>query len=666
MSDREPDPEVSVGLSELADDLPSQLRWRCTRLRDASNADRRHDEALHLLQDTVLALAGLAFADYRSRANMPSLKVEVRLMRWRQGTPWLTDYAQLLYDALNATPEPRLLPRGELKAVHFQEAARLKAILPALELAAASRAAFARPAVEDALEKRPRPISFKETLDTLVEFRNKAYAHIDRTQLDHVDDYLELVTPILIATAAEFLRTDPVATVLRNLRTARVISVDSWSPSVTKLEVRIGGRDGELRRLIAPEPAAEWESGQSVVLPRAADEDAAVRRYFDLTAAEDPPPPIADELVEDAVEHGRLSDALTALEAFLVETRFPADLDPRVVDDVIVMVLEQYKATADTRDYVLLQRAARLLDHQSGRLPPRITKDIEYFVSVTVERPPDGAGLRMDEQALIAQLDAKTLSARCAAIATLGLERSAGARVRLEEIASSDDRRAARKAAIYALSAIGDAASWTVVRAVASEDRHDPELAAHAFNALGGFATSDNARFLLSYISEGPVFPCTCSAAAAVARLAEEAPETVRAEASLLLDLIRNGPDPYTRGCLVFALSALGDKAMALELQSKLSTELNPFVAEDLCFALGRIGDEKAVPVLAELLEGGTPARDDPVVQRQAILALGRIGSAETERVLSEYRPAPDFLFLTRALRQEPDRNPPGPKPDPL
>jgi hypothetical protein len=150
-----------VGSPDLAKDLPPPLRRRYMRVSNASNQDRRHDEALHLLQDTVLALASLAFADYRTRAAKPSLQVEVRLMRWRQGTPWLTDYAELLYEALNATPEPRLLPKNELRSLRFQEAARLQAILPALELAAESRSALAGPAVERALEARVEPITFK-------------------------------------------------------------------------------------------------------------------------------------------------------------------------------------------------------------------------------------------------------------------------------------------------------------------------------------------------------------------------------------------------------------------------------------------------------------------------------------------------------------------------
>ncbi len=642
-----------MGVSNLTRDLPAPLRRRYLRLSDAKNLDRRHDEALHLLQDSVLWLASLAFADYRARAPMPSLEVETRLMRWRQGTPWLSDYGELLYEALNATPEPRLLPRTTLRSLRFQEAARLKAILPALELAAASRAALARPAVERALSGRIQPLPFREMLNTLIDFRNKAYAHIDRTQLDHADDYLRVVTPILVSTAEEFLQTALIADVLRDLRPGRIVSVETWpSGDEAELEVRVDDRDDESLRLTVSCSNDRWSEDEYVLLSRASGSYEVVERYFNLIADRSAPPPLANELVEDAVEHSRYHDALTALEAFLLKTNCPAEVDPRVIDDVVVMVLEQYKGTADTRDYVLLQRAARLLDHLSGALPPRITKDIEYFVSVTVERPPADAKLRGDDTDLIAQLNARSLAERCAAISALGLRQSAKARIHLERIASADDRRAARKAAVYALSAIGDPASWEVVRSVAAEDRHDPELAAHAFNALGGFATTDNARFLLWYISEGPVFPCTCSAASAVARLAAEAPAAVRDETGLLLDLIRHGPDPYTRGCLVFALSALGDDAVLEQLQEELTNEASPFVAEDLCFALGRIGGDDAVPILAEVLTGGTPARDDPVVQRQAILALQRIGSDMAHQALADHHRPSEFIFVERALRQ--------------
>lgn len=42
--------------------LPRRLRHRAQRMEHV--LDRQHDEALHLMQDALLYLAGLAFADY--------------------------------------------------------------------------------------------------------------------------------------------------------------------------------------------------------------------------------------------------------------------------------------------------------------------------------------------------------------------------------------------------------------------------------------------------------------------------------------------------------------------------------------------------------------------------------------------------------------------------
>src|SRR5215218_6562673 len=75
---------------DRAHPLPLPLRQRAHRMERAVNLDRRHDEALHLIQDTVLYLASLAFADYRARATVPTLGTEELLLRWNHA--WFEDY----------------------------------------------------------------------------------------------------------------------------------------------------------------------------------------------------------------------------------------------------------------------------------------------------------------------------------------------------------------------------------------------------------------------------------------------------------------------------------------------------------------------------------------------------------------------------------------------
>ncbi|HKG38391.1 MAG TPA: HEAT repeat domain-containing protein [Conexibacter sp.] len=633
--------------------LPRRLQRRMQRMEQAHNLDRQHDEALHLMQDTLLYLASLAFADYRARAPTPSFEVERMLLRWKHA--WLGDYGELLLHALRATPSPLLTSR-ERRAMRFPAAARLRTAMRGLDAAVRGCATRAAPIVDEMLLGESSAIGFNEMRATLTGFRNKAYAHVDRTHWDRLDDYLAVVAPLLVSAADELVNNPLVRRMLGALHPATIVAVGPLDDDgCASVNARLD--DGVELGLVADErrfPDSLAPGRFLLLAPDTVGGFAVHGAFWSLLENDDVPTPLANEVVGSALACDELEPALRALEAFLLTERPDVDpnVDPKLVDTAIVLVLEHYKTTCEPPYHEWVGRLDGLLDHQSSALPDRLTEDVEYFTAITVERPIDGGPSKASEAALLAKLASPRRVLRCVAADAIGYLDTPTARLALEQAASCDPRRAVRKHALYGLARMAKPESWDVVTGIVRCERNDPELAAHALNALGAFQTAETVAFLFGFLRTGMVYPCMCAAASSVAALALNAPETLVGHKQELLELIAATEDAYTRGCLVFVLSSVGDADDVAVLLQLVGDDRRAYVQEDLCLTLGMIGDDRAVPFLAHVLCREEAVHADCVVQRQAVLALRRIDTSMGQDDLQRYDPPQGFPIIVRALNE--------------
>jgi predicted NBD/HSP70 family sugar kinase len=189
----------------LIDRLPRRLGERAWKVYESPNVERRHHEALLLLQESVLHLASLAFAAYRrSHLSDPNELVEQILLRYDQ--PWTRDYAELLRQSLAASSSPRLL---ETRKVSLRTAAQLARSVEVLGHAIHTSDRPTSLRVGPLLDHEFRQggsqvLKWDAFLNLVVDYRN-GVAHADRTKWTDVSDFYEQFAPLLESVAIEFL-----------------------------------------------------------------------------------------------------------------------------------------------------------------------------------------------------------------------------------------------------------------------------------------------------------------------------------------------------------------------------------------------------------------------------------------------------------------------------
>ena len=210
----------------------------------------------------------------------------------------------------------------------------------------------------------------------------------------------------------------------------------------------------------------------------------------------------------------------------------------------------------------------------------------------------------------------------------------------LERLVREEPRSELRKHALLAIGRIGAPGAFDLLRDTAMEHRRHPAVATFALRALSGRPTANAANFLADYLASGAPYACLNAAAWSLAEIFNDSPHLAEPSIDRLLDHIRTLDDPYTRGCLMFALAMTRRRDVAsriVDAMRSFGDPVDPYVLEDACLAVGLLADPETLPFLTACAQ---PEQPDPLVRRQAIVALRRLDTPDAHRVVLELPPA--------------------------
>jgi PBS lyase HEAT-like repeat len=635
--------------------LPSPLRNRAkAAFNPKADPVRKTYHLLLLQQETALYLAGLALAEYRGTAREPALQAEMEIASLASGRhATYSMYTRLLLRCIDATGPSSLMSR--LRHAPFYDARRIAALL---REASQHRRWITRrvwQTIEQIEKRNRRPISFEHYLQSVGTFRNRAFAHTDWHGHDDADDFFEAALPVLQVAATELLRHPEVTAVFDGLRPATVVTALDGEPHGYRVRLADNGREPRDACVSAREHSYTSSAQVLVRCPPGVDPTIA-GPYWELGDGMTPLHPDVETTVDAILQREGPAQALAALRGF-AEYAKKEWLPPRLVDDVVVSALEEFKYNGDNEDHAIPGNVLALLEYTSPQLPPRIIFDTERFELVTVRYPPPKRGRRAPAD-LVRKARSDSVASRREAAAEMGFTSDSTTLAELEKLAGRGERREVRKSALLSLAArkgrgMSEQHVAQLMAVALNEHRSDPEIACCAMIGLASVDDERTVDFLIDYVQSQAPYACTDTAAWALASIAERHPERVlhRREELLVIAERRNG-DPYTRGTILHCLGKLGDADAAPRIGALIRPGEDPFVVEDACAALAALNDPRGVEPLIAVLEAA--ARDetsyDLCVQREAIRSLGALCDPRAQEALAQYELPEGCRFVGRVL----------------
>lgn len=286
-------------------------------------------------------------------------------------------------------------------------------------------------------------------------------------------------------------------------------------------------------------------------------------------------------------------------------------IDASEVDDVIIQVVDAWKYGGEF-NYDLLYCMQAIADRRSPYLPSRIMENIEYLLRKYVRESPTELS-DINEDTLLAYLDAEDEDLQVDAIWTLGQQRNKNAAPRL--IRKLEDASAKIKEQIViSLGRISDVSAIQPLVAI-MQNIYEPDwLRAYAANALGAIGSPEAIPALIAYMDDLTA-PYRDSAAWAIERIKDP-----RAKEILVQALFRES-DQYTLGTTLYALGELGATDATNTIITWLQRITNPYVIEDAVYALGKLGGEPSIRELIRQL-----SNVDAIVRMRAANSLALVG----------------------------------------
>jgi HEAT repeat protein len=636
---RDPRSEGPVMAEPTHENLPTKPRKRLLAVEATTDEHKLFHESLGLIYDTTIYLASIALSEYRSQPDRPVLEVE-RLLARRH--PNLTEHIRLFRTATKHT-DGTLCSLREASEMQFESAPKLDAAMKAAQYAREAEGSVMGKLFERERDKVPAQYDLDRFFRVIQDVRNRGHGHQEESGFDMLDDFYRIVSPLLRDAALELLEHSDVKRVLSGWYSAMVANEPRAGD--TYLDVRPFGNNVPTTSVAVREQTAEH--GAKVLVHDRPDGGPELRGRF-LALNEDPrPAPLVDEALTVAIEAARYTDAVEATaKDFLNRDVAPS---PEVVDDLLVMVLEDFKLTTAPLDVdVLVGRLDHLLDRHSDQLPSRVIGDIDYFASLSAHAR--GYPHRKGSPSQLVQLAWHgTREERGAAIATLGSLGDPAHSRELARIVKEEPRSELRKHALLAIGRIGAEDAFGFLCETAEDHRYHPGVASFALRALSGQPTADAVAFLTGYLGCEAPYACLNAAAWSLATIFTTTSQLAAPAVERLLSHIRTLADPYTRGCLMYALALAGAPGVARQIVATVWPEgfdaADPYVLEDACLAVGLLRDPEAVPFLTACAQ---PDQPDPVVRRQSIVALGRLDTPAADEVLKKL-PAASEPYVRRA-----------------
>jgi len=309
----------------------------------------------------------------------------------------------------------------------------------------------------------------------------------------------------------------------------------------------------------------------------------------------------------DIVAFIKKSDLLLASECIHASTY----VDPSIVDGAIVQAVTEFKFGTEPFNYTLIFSLKRIGDRRSENLSQRVIDDMthwcEKFAATT---PRTLVGMNTEELLkIVKEVDRPYILPD--AIWTLGVRQEVRAVNSLIDILL-DRKSPFRADAARALGRIKDKRATAALLSFLNSS--DPkQLRPFIFMALGSIADPASYQQIIDYLSNINN-PYRETAAWALVGIADDS------IADFLIANLRKGT-PYARANFVFLLGYFKIKKGLTELINLMMTEHDPFVREDIAFALGEYRDKSAVEALLFRLDD-----QDSLVRVRVAEALGKLG----------------------------------------
>lgn len=324
----------------------------------------------------------------------------------------------------------------------------------------------------------------------------------------------------------------------------------------------------------------------------------------------------SSELIELCRRHGNYKLAALCIE-------HAEAVSPELVDDVALDVLDDFKF-GDAFDYEQILTLKTMLPRRSAAFPARVLSDIEYW-SEKYGRSIPRELVTLSERELILLARSGSRFERLNAVWTLGRRVSIEAVTLLEELATAGTDDDLREQSVVALGRILPETSFNLFVDIAKSKTESRWLRSYAVHGLGGYPIREAVDLLLSFLSD----PELCDDAAwALSLVASKSPEAIADVVGDLVTVLYTPElDRYTKGCLLFILGCGRFDAVASQVVEYLSSETDPYILEDGCYALGQICDSGSASFLAEV----AATHEDIVVVRHANRALARVAEGPSE-----------------------------------
>lgn len=645
--------------------LPADLRARAkeafgSRMPQSGKWVAKTYNTVLLLQEGILYLAGLAIAEYRGIAGAPDLEAEMGIASLG-ARPSLEKYSSVLRPCIEATGERSAM--RPLLAAEFTKIHRLTALIELAETQPERIQEFLDVKAEELSQGEPP--GFDDFLLLVSRFRNRGFAHSDWHRLDTARDFFLIASSVLGEVAEEFV-THPAVTCAWNTLRPATVTLVSREESGLSYSVRVIDDDCELEALqengVSADPLscplARYRVLDRVLVREGAEgeQPAVIGDHRELRQGMRSLSPQIEHVVYAilADDDKGPGEALGALHRFAEIARRDQQLRkewmlPSLVDDIVVSALQHFKFNGENDDEGIPKRAFSLLEFTSKDLPRRILRDADRFEGVAVRYPKERQ--KVGKGSTIKEAMQGSLEERRRNIRNMGFRKDEDSFQMLTQLTLLGERRALRIEALLALGKRKDPRSTDVLIEAAREHRRDPKIASCALIALASVSDGESVEFLVKFVTSEASYACTDAAAWALAARASEDPAVVSEHTRPLLELVKDRfGDPYTRGSVLYCLSWLDDPALANDFAWVIREEEDPFVVEDACAALAKLGDPGSVGTLKTVIEGDAGAYKDLCVKREAIRSLGVLGGEEARTVLEAYECPSGVTFVERVL----------------
>lgn len=324
----------------------------------------------------------------------------------------------------------------------------------------------------------------------------------------------------------------------------------------------------------------------------------------------------ATNLVEHIIRHKNLYLAARCI-------RDSKAVSSDLVDKIIVYGLDNFKYDANF-DYDMIYALNMVFHRGSDNLPKRLLQDINWWLNKYAKGEPRELN-HFSASQLKTSLESEDESFLIDVVWTLGHKKVSTAIPRLLELLFSATE-SVREQIVIALGRMPHPDSKDSLLKIIENPNESPWMRAFALNSIGQLQDPSVIPKISEYLLDA-TNPYRDSAAWALRKINH--PNTKQA----LLDALKiRGDDVnqfsgkrYAIGTTLFALGDLGDVSVVDYILNWAQDVDDPFILEDLVYALGQLGDPKSIPIVLSQLNN-----PDAVVRRRALAALAKLNATDS------------------------------------